>query len=166
MRKRRRSAGQTPIRAALRSSSTLRASVYDGIDALERGHRDILHDQIKRDFGDSLNLDDALQRAHPGSNRWDYLLGHEPSQALVGMEVHSAHTGEVSVLIAKKQDALDQLRGHLRDGQRVDRWLWVASGSVQILDLDKVRRKLDQHGITFIGRQVLARHLPASENAR
>jgi hypothetical protein len=165
MRKKRRSVGNTPIRAALRSESTLQAAVHDGIDALE-GNRDILHEKIRPAFGDSLGLDAALERPHPSDHRWDYLLGHKSSCKLIAVEPHSAHTSQVPVLIAKKKAALEQLRPHLRDGQSVDHWLWVASGSVQILDLDKARRRLDQHGITFVGRQVLARHLPMSETAR
>jgi hypothetical protein len=139
--------------------------VRDGIDALE-GNRDILQEDIRRAFGDSLDLDAAVMSDYRSDHRWDYLLGHTSSCKLIAVESHSAHTSQVSVLIAKKKAALDQLRPHLRDGQSVGHWLWVASGSVQILDLDKARRKLDQHGITFVGRQVLARHLPVSENAR
>jgi hypothetical protein len=149
----------------LRSDSTLQAVVRDGIDAL-KGKRDILQEDIRPALGDSLDLDAALESDYPNDPRWDYLLGHTPSRKLIGVESHSAHTREVSVLIRKKQAALEQLRPHLRDGHSVDHWLWVASGNVQILDLDKARRRLDQHGITFVGRQVLARHLPMSEASR
>jgi hypothetical protein len=166
MRKRTRSAVKTPIRTALRSDSMLLPSVKNGLGALTAAHDRVLHAGVRPTFADSLALDSALQSYYPTSNRWDYLLGHKPSHALVGMEVHSVRRGEVSVLIAKKQATLDQLRRELRDGRSVDHWLWVASGSVQILDLDKARQRLDQHGITFVGQQVLARHLPRTAAAR
>jgi len=137
----------------LRSNSTLQKAVQGGINALA-SNRDILHKEIQSAFGDSLD------HAHPNDPRWDYLLGHTPSCALVGIEVHPARTDQVSAVIKKRQAALRQLRPHLMDGRCVDRWLWVASGSVQILDLDKERQRLDQRGITFVRRQVLARHLP------
>jgi len=149
----------------LRSDSTLQAVVHDGIDALE-GNRDILQEDIRPAFGDSLNLDAAVMSDYPSDQRWDYLLGHTSSRKLIGVECHSGHTSEVSVLIAKKKAALEQLRPHLRDGQSVDHWLWVASGRVDILDLGKARQRLDQHGITFVGRRVLAKHLPMSEASR
>lgn len=149
---------QTPIRAALRADSALQPKIQDGIRAL--GTRaDVLHDGIKQDFGDSLNLDTALRASHPNAHRWDYLLGHAPTRNVIAVEEHSAHTSEVPVIVDKKRAARDQLQGHLRDGRSIARWYWVASGAVQILDLEKARRRLDQHGIVFAGGKLLGRHL-------
>jgi hypothetical protein len=150
----------------LRSDSTLLPSVKEDLGALTDADRGFLDEEVRPTFADSLDLDGALRSDHPTSSRWDYLLGHVPGHALVGMEVHTASTGEVSVLIDKKRAALDQLRPHLRAGRSVDHWLWVAAGSVKILDLDKARQRLDQHGITFVGKKVLAKHLRMSEAAR
>jgi hypothetical protein len=41
----------------------------------------------------------------------------------------------------------------------------VASGKVDINDLDKRRRQLDQHGIELVGRMLLPRHLPKGDAA-
>lgn len=148
---------QTPLRGALRADSQLQRDVKTGLGALR--DTSTLHEDIRRDFADSLDLDSALQAAHPNDPRWDYLLGHAPSRTLIGVEVHPATSGEVTVIIAKKQAAQCQLQRHLRDGKTVARWIWVASGAVAMLDIDKARRRLDQNGVAFAGRELLARHL-------
>jgi hypothetical protein len=155
---------RTPIRAALRPGSSLLPSVKNGLAALQKAS--IVHRDVRQDFGDSLDLDAELRADYPNENRWDYVLGHMPSRELIGVEPHSAHTNEVSVVIAKKQAAATRLRAHLRDGRSVTRWFWVASDNVAINDLDKTRRQLDQHGIELVGRVLLPKHLPKGKAAR
>jgi hypothetical protein len=145
---------QTPLRALLRSSSPLRPFVRDGLAAVERGHRDYLAAELRRDFADSLDLDAAMRTSHPEANRWDYLLGHHRSDCVIGVEPHSARTDQVSVVIAKREHARAQLRGHLREQGQVAAWIWVASGRVDFLQIDRVRRQLDSVGVHFVGGQL------------
>ena len=49
-----------------------------------------------------------------------------------------------------------------RASSQIVRWLWVASGVVDFQPFDRAIRQLDQAGITFVGKQVLAKHLPAA----
>jgi hypothetical protein len=152
--------GKTPLRAALRSNSQLLPQVADGIAALRKEHRALLEEGLKPDLADSLDLDAGLQAAHPQENRWDYLLGHGPSEEVVALESHTATDGEVAVLIAKREAARRQLGAHLRDGAGPSAWIWVTEGRVGFAPTEKARRRLDQAGITFAGRRVLAKHLP------
>ncbi len=154
--------GETPVRQALKPESPLRGLVCDGLKAMEADHSKRVEEKIRGEFPDSLNLDAALEASHPNDHRWDYLVGHMPSGSasrVVGIEVHSAHTREVSVVIAKKEAARDQLREHLRNGQQVAAWLWVASGPVAIPQLDKHRQLLAQSGVRLVGKIVLAKNL-------
>jgi hypothetical protein len=151
----------TPTRAALVDGSTLQPAVENGLSAVQANHRALIDATVHSDFADSLDLDAAVQAQFPQDNRWDYLLGHEPSRAVVGLEPHSAKQDEISTVIAKRKAARDQLRGHLKPAARISPWLWVASGKVHFADTEKARRQLDQEGITFVGRKVLAKHLPA-----
>jgi hypothetical protein len=129
---------------------------------METGHRRYLDEEIRGDFDDSLNLDEALREGHEQENRWDYLLGYEPSSEVVAVEPHSAKQDQVSTVIRKRSAARQQLRKHLKQGARIHSWLWVASGKVHFADTEKARRRLDQNGIRFVGGKVLAKHLPAS----
>lgn len=155
-----KAAPETPVRRALREDSALQRSVVDGFGAVKRADGDRFDKEIHADFADSLELDEAMRQGRDRENRWDYLLGHAPSGEVVAVEPHSAKQDQITKIIKKRAAARDQLVGHLRDGARVTKWLWVASGAVQFADTEKTRRLLDQHGIEFVGTTVMARHLP------
>jgi hypothetical protein len=159
---RKKKSQETPVRKALQETSTLRESVSDGIGAVEKAQRAYFAADIRGTFGDSLDLDAALQQEHPSANRWDYLLGHSPSEEVVAVEPHSAKQDEITAVINKRKAAKQQLAAHLEPGAHVARWLWVASGKVQFADTEKARRRLDENGIEFVGKQVLAKHLPSA----
>jgi len=144
----------------MRSESALQAHVRDGMGAVEAAHRDYFEQDIRPSFGDSLELDAAMLEGHEQENRWDYLLGHIDSDLVVAVEPHATRQDQISTVINKRAAALQHLRPHLREGQKVSRWLWVASGSVQFADTEKAKLRLAQHGIEFVGRKVAARHLP------
>jgi hypothetical protein len=160
-RKRREDSEITPVRNALVAESTLRTRVADGLAAMESAHRSYIEESLRAEFTDSLDLDEAMRAGHEQENLWDYLLGHAPSTAVVGLEPHTAKGDAISAVIAKRKAAKDQLRPHLRPNSRIGAWLWVASGGVQFADTEKARRRLDQSGIQFVGKKVLRKHLPA-----
>lgn len=159
-RSKKRAKATTPVRAALRPGSPLQTRVQDALGAVASAHRRHIDAAIRADFADSLELDEAMREGHEGENRWDYLLGHGPSRVVVALEPHSAEQGEISTVIKKKKAALVQLRDHLTDGARIQAWFWVASNKVHFAETERVRRQLDQHGIEFVGKKLLAKHLP------
>lgn len=119
----------------------------------------MLAGEIRGEFDDSLDLDQALQPGHPRENRWDYLLGRVTGREVIALEPHSAKQDEVSTIIRKKKAALAQLAGHWKQGKGVGRWIWVASGKVQFADTEKAKLRLAQEGILFVGGKVLSKHL-------
>lgn len=153
----------TILRRTLRSNSSLQGSVCDGVGAVKNAHRAYFDPTIRTAFEDSLDLDAALRVGHEQENRWDYLMGHEPSSEVVAVEPHSAKQDEISTVIKKRSYAREQLKPHLQGGARVSKWLWVASGKVHFADTEKAKRRLDQNGIEFVGKKVMARHLPAGK---
>lgn len=155
-----RATAVTPVRRALWADSALQDLVEDGIGAVAVAHREYLEESIRSQFADSLDLDKALEKERAQENRWDYLLGHSASGHVVAVEPHSAKDGEIEVVIRKRSAACKQLRDHLRDGARIAAWLWVASGNVHFAATEKARRRLDQHGIEFVGKCVSQKHLP------
>lgn len=150
---------KTPVRSALRKDSTLLPLVADGLGAVKRTDRNYFDIAIRQTFVDSLDLDAAMQLGHEQSNRWDYLLGHAPSGNVVAVEPHSAKNDEITTVINKRIAAREQIKEHLRNGARIAKWLWVASGKVHFANTEKARRRLDQNGIEFVTK-VTAKHLP------
>jgi hypothetical protein len=132
---------KTPVRSSLRSGSALLAEVQNGIGAVKTAHRSYLDEPIRGDFADSLDLDESLRDAHPGENRWDYLLGHGANNTVVALEPHSAREDQFTTIIRKREAAKQQLAGHLKPTARISKWLWVASGEVQLADTEKARRR-------------------------
>lgn len=155
-------AAKTPVRSALQKDSSLLPSVKDGIGAVESSHHTYFDASIRTTFADSLDIDQALRAGREQENRWDYLLGHAPSGQVVAVEPHSAKDDETERVIKKRSAAREQLRTHLRDGAMISRWLWVASGKVCFAATEKTARRLDQNGIEFVGKRVMAKHLPAA----
>jgi hypothetical protein len=158
----RRRPGATPVRKILDEKCRLQNLVRDGLDALSTVDKKRFDEQLRARFADSLELDAAMDAdvRYKDANRWDYLIGDTLTQLVIAVEPHSAKSDEVSKVIAKRAAAREQLQPHLRNGARIAAWLWVASGDVQFADTDKERRRLDQAGITFVGKRVLAKHLP------
>lgn len=156
----RKPARKTALRAALKQGSSLGPLIVDGLGAIQGADRKCLDEAVRSDFSDSLNLDAALESQHQEEHRWDYLLGYAPTGNVIAVEPHSGRDDEVSVVIAKCIAARRQLALHLRDGARIERWLWVSSGGVRFANTEKTRRLLDQHGIQFVGTRIFRKHLP------
>lgn len=156
----------TPVRAALRSGSALARHVQDGLSAFAQQHAHLIDSTIRSEFGDSLDLDAALKADHPEDPRWDYLVGHAGTDSMLGVEPHSARDAEITRVIAKRRHAIQQLKPHLRTEARVASWFWVASGRVDFLVIEKARLQLSQAGITFVGRVLRAKDLPAGQRKR
>ena len=147
----------TPTRALV-VQTTLQGLVRDGIQALRTPDAKLIQSKVRAALCDSLDLDAALKGEYPSAPRWDYLLGHSPSNKVVGLEPHSAKSDEVNLVIRKKKNALDQLKGRTASPRRVERWFWVASGSVQFPDIDRTQKRLAQENIVFVGRELHEKH--------
>jgi len=150
---------RTPVRAALRLDSPLRPRVKDGLGAVTNAHRIYFHETVRASFADSLDIDDALREGREQENRWDYLLGHGPTKQVFGVEPHSAANSEISTVINKRLAARRQLQDHLCDGKVVVKWLWVASGKVYLMPMEKAILRLAQNGIEFVGKTIMHKHI-------
>ncbi len=149
----------TPVRAAIRQESRLSPLVRDGLKALKAPDKKLISEDIRERFGDSIDIDTAFLDAHPTENRWDYLLGDSETDRAFGLEPHSAKSDEVTTVILKKQRALVHLREHLKPGRRVSRWFWASPGTVHFPDTDRVKLRLAQENIVFVGKLLLKKHL-------
>jgi hypothetical protein len=150
---------RTPVREALVAQSMLAFHIQDGLGAVKDKDKPFIDASIRTQFADSLDTDEAFRVGRDQEPRWDYLLGHE-KVGLVAVEPHSAKTDEVDAVVNKKKALQQQLQDHLMDGKVISTWLWVASGTVCFPRGSKHEIKLSQAGIKFVGRRVMAKHLP------
>jgi len=133
--------------------------VRDGLGAVIKPHLIYFDESIRRTFADSLNIDNALKEGREQEHRWDYLVGHGPSNKVIAVEPHSAENSEITTLINKRSAARRQLQNHICKEQQVAKWIWVASGKVHLTPLEKATFILAQNGIEFVGRKITNKHL-------
>ncbi|HCW88968.1 MAG TPA: hypothetical protein DHU56_02740 [Marinobacter sp.] len=100
-----------------------------GLQALKAADRSLIKPGNARRCHGSADIDSSLAARQSQASRWDYVIAHE--QTLHFVEVHPAHTSEVSQVIKKKEWLMAWLTnaetGKL-DAPR--RFHWVASGKV------------------------------------
>ena len=137
-----------------------------GLQALEGRHRSLVTCEATRRLTGSIFLDSVLAQDpnHANQPRWDYGLGYMPengAEQAVWVEVHTATTREATPVLDKLQwlknwlnSNADQLLRMTNEGDKKFRFVWIASGRVNIpphtpqakklamSKIGKVRRKL------------------------
>lgn len=111
-------------------------TLKSGLKALKKAEgKDRIHQGQFKVLG-SVNIDDDCRPARPNGERWDYVVGLSDGETNESwfIEVHSAHTSEVSKMEGKLRWLMDFLNRDpqtaLRTQQR--KLCWVASGSIKI----------------------------------
>ncbi|HJU40942.1 MAG TPA: hypothetical protein VJ724_15325 [Tahibacter sp.] len=144
------------VRAAPRAVGD---ALRNGKGALKADHARKVTCNDERRFTASLDLDAALQRTpeHAQANRWDYgigLAGADGAHKAIWIEVHSAETSEVSVVLRKLAwlrtflaQHCEQLWAMTSKAADDPAFFWVASGRVNIPKHMPQRRALAQAGL-------------------
>lgn len=146
--------------AVNKGPAPIRGKSQPGTQALSRDHAKQVGCSRRRAFTASLELDEALKRepVHARANRWDYGIGYNTpangGEVAIWVEVHSAYTGEVSVVLKKLQWLKDYLAGECDDLWRMtqagnDPYHWIAPGKFAILKNSPQARELSKSGLSF-----------------
>lgn len=144
---------------AATSREPIAQGLCPGKQALNREHSRKVQCTDENRWATSIDLDATLQRRpqFAQSNRWDYGLAYiDPNgrESAVWIEVHSAETSEVSVVIKKLEWLKDFLQSQcpalLRltmRGSEKTRFVWIASGRCNIAAHMPQIRRLQSKGI-------------------
>lgn len=154
--------GKRKKQGVLRSSLLEESWVQDHVKLGLQGMKEHSARVIEKEYRvtDSVDFDTASRPQAPQENRWDYFIGAREQkqgasrECLVGIEVHSATDGNVRDVIAKKAASKPRLAEELCTGKSVQRWVWVASGSVKFSPNSKYRRQLAAARIEFVGHRL------------
>lgn len=140
---------------AVGSCPALAPHLQEGVQAIPSADRPrILSDRVS--LSGSIDLDEALRESCPNDPRWDYALGirSSPNDRVIWMEVHSANSAHVTPVLNKLQWLKAWLRSHAPElGGLPAKYVWVATGRVQIASTGRQRRSLAEAGI-LLRRQV------------
>lgn len=107
----------------------------------------------------SIDIDEGVTQKYPNDNRWDYAFSYKSEVFFV--EVHSANTGEVSVVLKKLQWLKDWL---VRSAPEINKmkaknqtpFFWVQSGNFNIPNNSAQFRIAATKGIKPIPKLILS----------
>lgn len=128
------------FRQAVEETEEIKNGYQNGLKALGKYSNKVELGDTKKCEG-SVAIDDCTESLYPQENRWDYVLGYKGNAYFV--EIHSAHTSEVSVVLKKLQ------------------WLkdWLNSKAPEI-------KKLQAKDKAFIWIQTNGYHIPTSKQSK
>lgn len=104
----------------------------------------------------SVELDKCVERLYPSENRWDYIVCYK--EQVYFIEVHSAETGEVDVVLRKKRWLIDWMNDNAPEVKRLSAnapYYWIQSGRYNIPKHTPQYRRLAQAGLLPLRQLVL-----------
>jgi hypothetical protein len=142
------------FKEAVEGTDDVKTCYQNGLKALGRHSSKIELSDTKQCQG-SLNIDDCVARKYPALNRWDYAFSYKSEVFFV--EVHSANTGDVRVVLRKLQWLKDWLHAHapkinsLKAKNRTP-YYWIQSNGFHIPNSSPQSRIAAQAGIKPISK--------------
>ena len=126
-----------------------------GLQALREADRDRVRCSDTHRLRGSVDMDRALEEAHPEEPRWDYGIGHSKSKAeeAIWVEVHDANSQHVASVRRKALWLKDWLGKHavrlLQITRDDDGYVWLSTGGVSIQRGSRQARELALAGVSF-----------------
>jgi hypothetical protein len=121
------------FREAVEKTPEIREAWRIGFKALRPADRQHVDAEDTHSLRGSVDVDSTLRDKYPDANRWDYAIGHRPSNlakdVAYWVEVHPASDGEVKVVLAKLKWLKDWLRTCAQNLNSMHKeFIWVSSG--------------------------------------
>jgi hypothetical protein len=138
------------FKASVESTPDVQACFHPGLRALGAYSTKIRLGATNLCYG-SIDIDTCVSRRYPHDNRWDYVFDY--NERLYFVEVHSAETSEVSVVLRKLQWLKDWLDDHAPRINSLPKgnpgYYWIQSGRFNIPQTTPQYRKITQAGINL-----------------
>lgn len=134
-----------------------------GLQALRAEDKPHIHPQDTQRLRGSVDIDAALKKAEPNSNRWDFAIAYqhsnEPHEFLYWVELHTASDAQVKVVIRKAAWLLDWLRNGGKLLSSFNREIiWISSGATSFTRAAPQRRQMAQVGLVHRGSRLQIRN--------
>ena len=147
------------FRDAVQQTPGLESAYCEGLQALRARDREHIVPEDPRQLGGSVDIDTAYQKADPQANRWDYGIAYQHSnrdeEVVYWVEIHTASTSEVSVVLRKLAWLRAWLKetGHLLDAFERD-FVWVSSGSTDFILTAPQKKQMALAGLRQVGNRL------------
>ncbi len=142
---------------AVEQTTGLGEAYCRGLRALRSQDRTHVDAQDTQRLSGSVDLDSVLQADQPNDPRWDYGVGHRPSnlngrEMIYWIEIHPATDGEVKVVIGKLQWLKQWLSSSARKLNAMHReFVWLSSGKTSLTLTAPQRKKMALEGLQHKG---------------
>lgn len=96
----------------------------------------------------SVDIDSCVKDKYPTSNRWDYTIGYKSEAYFI--EVHSANTSEVDVVLRKLAWLKQWLHHEAPELNKIKAkapYIWLMSGGYNILKNSSQHRRIIKEGM-------------------
>lgn len=131
---------------AVKATPSISSYCQNGLKALEKDHPKKI--KVKQEsINGSVFIDECLKKTDNG-NRWDYAIGYNNEAYFV--EVHSANTSEISVVLKKLawlKNWLLTSAPELNGIKARDAYHWIQSGKYDILEHAPQFKRAQQSGL-------------------
>jgi len=147
------------FKKAIESTPSVAASYKVGLQALRKQDKPHVQPQSPNRLTGSADIDAALTAAYPQANRWDYGIGHQPTneaneanEVIYWVEIHSANSKEVNVVLAKLEFHRAWLKNSAPALEKIRRkFVWVSSGKTHFSLSAPQKKKFAQLGLIQVG---------------
>jgi len=145
------------FKRAVEQTSEIKDAYCRGLRALRKADKQHVTAEDPRRIRGSVDIDTTVRKEYPNDSRWDYAIGHQPSnvkgEVIYWIEVHPASNGEVKVVIAKLQWLKKWLKESASDLNELRReYIWLASGKTSFTRSSPQQKRIAQQGLQFQGR--------------
>jgi hypothetical protein len=144
------------FKQAVEETEEIKNGYQIGLKALGKHSNKVELGDTKKCKG-SVAIDDCTESLYPQENRWDYVFGYKGDAYFV--EVHSAHTSEVSVVLKKLQwlkDWLSSKAPEIKKLQARDKaFIWIQTNGNHILPKSSQNRLLAEKGLKPVSKLIL-----------
>lgn len=144
------------FKQAVEETEEIKNGYQNGLKALGNYSNKVELGDTKKCEG-SVAIDDCTESLYPQENRWDYVFGYQGDAYFV--EVHSAHTSEVSVVLKKLQwlkDWLNSKAPEIKKLQAKDKaFIWIQTNGNHILPKSSQNRLLAEKGLKPVSKLIL-----------
>ncbi len=144
------------FKQAVEETEEIKNGYQNGLKALGNYSNKVELGDTKKCEG-SVAIDDCTESLYPQENRWDYVFGYKGDAYFV--EVHSAHTSEVSVVLKKLQwlkDWLNSKAPKIKKLQAKDKaFIWIQTNGNHILPKSSQNRLLAEKGLKPVSKLIL-----------
>lgn len=145
------------FKSAVEATPDLQGAWRAGLQALRRIDKQHVDAEDSRRLSGSVDLDSALAVKCPYAPRWDYAIGHRPTNAngemVYWVEVHPASGAEVGVVLAKLAWLKQWLQESAPRLQAIRKaFVWISSGKTSFTLSSPQRKRFALLGLRQRGR--------------